>query len=309
MEKHKIVIPICGIERSMVGISINGWKIICISDEDEKDDTFDFAGIHGNECIPKIIKYFQLYGFLEKINFISNGSINFEQKDPEFYFIALAKETDPTTKNFKWECIATIEAMRFYKSSQIGFGAPMEITEQGLQQMDIFADYNYVLVESSIPRFALSEVDKKSFFTFAERLLSVADYPEIVSRMAPFFHESCIIKNRSVRFVLRITIMEMLIEGNQELSYRLRHHMAVLLGRSLEESKEIDSNMKKMYTARSKYLHDGAISKNSDEYCTLSFEYARRLIANLCMITDSIQEIRAKLDVAGYGANPYQVQF
>ena len=49
----------------------------------------------------------------------------------------------------------------------------------------------------------------------------------------------------------------MLIDGNAELNYRLARSLAVLLGKDKDESKDIFEKCKKIYNARSKYLHEG----------------------------------------------------
>lgn len=300
MEERKIAIPISGIDDSMIGASINGWKIICISANDDLDDTPDFAGIRGADCFGKLFDLLQWDGVYDSLSFI--------KKEPQFHIIALAKTTDISNYMFKWDYLTTVDAIRLFKTSQVGFWIPIDFTEPKLKMLYDFLGLQSNPFEMENPIFSLAEDENELFTTFVARLCSLR-YPSKVTQMIPFFHEACKTKNKAVRFVLRITILEMLIDGNAELSYRLSHHLAVFLGRTLDESKQIASNMKKMYNARSKYLHEGDESKITDEYCRLAYEYARRLIANLTMTADSIQEVRNKLDVAGYGTNPYQVQF
>lgn len=300
MEQRKIVIPISGIDRSMVGTTINGWKIICISDKDEEDNCMDFAGFRGKDCLRSVFDLLHWDGAVDAITFI--------KKDPNFHMLGFAKETDPEDPLFKLEVMIIVHAFRLFKTSQIGFWRPMDFSDSALKRMLEYDGFQYAHSNLELPVFSLQEDDQALFSEFLVRF-HIQQFPSIATQMSFFFHEACKSQNKCVQFVLRITIMEMLIDGNAELSYRLRHHLAVFLGRNLEESNEIATKMKKMYEARSKYLHEGDASKISDEYCQLAFEYARRLIANLFMITDSIKDIRAKLESAGYGTDPYQVQF
>ena len=222
--------------------------------------------------------------------------------------IALSKETDLSSISFKREILSIIDAFRLFKTSKVGFSLPFDLTEQKIERvlhMDAF-QYDPFDIESS--KFALSPYETELFSSFFDRLYGL-QYSDTECGMIQFFHESCKTNNKALRYVIRITIMEMLIEGNAELSFRLGHYLSVFLGRDLEESKEIASNIKNMYNARSKYLHEGDESKITDEYCRLAFEYARRLIANLIITPDEIPEIRAKIRMAGYGTNPYQVKF
>ena len=70
MEERKIAIPISGIDDSMIGASINRWKIICISANDDLDDTPDFAGIRGADCFGKLFDLLQWDGVYDSLSFI-----------------------------------------------------------------------------------------------------------------------------------------------------------------------------------------------------------------------------------------------
>ena len=300
MGLRKIVIPISGIDRSMVGTVINGWKIICISDKDEEDNAIEFAGIRGKDCLHSIFDLLNWDGCIDSITFI--------RKDPNFYMLGFAKEIDPAEFVFKLEVMIMIHAFRLFKTSKIGFWRPLDFSEPTLERLLEFEGFQFARSDIDWPVFSLQENEQCLFSEFLSHF-HLQIFPPIASQMVFFFHEACKSQNKYVQFVLRITIMEMLIEGNSELSYRLRHHLAVFLGRSLEESNEIAAKMKKMYDARSKYLHEGDASKITEEYSQLAFEYSRRLIANLFMTTDSIKDIRTKLEASGFGSNPYRVQF
>lgn len=130
-----------------------------------------------------------------------------------------------------------------------------------------------------------------------------------INKMLDIFHESFLTENKHLAFVLRIMILEMLIEGNAELSFRIARSVAVFLGKTEVESVQIHEICKKMYTARSKYLHDGITKGITEEMQRNALEISRRVIANLYFINEDISNIRETIYRGGYGANPYQVKF
>lgn len=72
------------------------------------------------------------------------------------------------------------------------------------------------------------------------------------------FELSYQVRNKNLSFLSLMIALEALFNRSQlELSYTIRRNTAVLLGKSEKESKEIYSDMKKLYVKRSKIVHKG----------------------------------------------------
>ncbi len=162
-------------------------------------------------------------------------------------------------------------------------------------------------LENHVPFLSLNCTEKASFASFYHTRKE-HQYSSAIDQMLSFFHYANGMENRYLRFISRVTAMEMLIDGQGSLSYRLRHHIAVLLGKDTHDSETIAVNMKNIYSARSKYLHDGKIEDLTDANMELAFDYSRRMIAILMQTTDNIGTIRKTLEQAGYGSNPYHAE-
>ena len=209
----------------MVGTVINGWQIICISDKDEEDNALEFAGIRGKDCLRSIFDLLHWDGAVDAITFI--------KKDPNFHMLGFAKETDPEEPLFRLEVMIMIHTFRLFKTSQIGFWRPLDFTETLLQRLLEFEGFQFARSNIYYPVFPLQEDDHRLFAEFLSHF-HLQIFPPIASQMVFFFHEACKSQNKCVQFVLRITIMEMLIEGNAEFSYRFYNRMDEQSLRQLE---------------------------------------------------------------------------
>jgi hypothetical protein len=98
--------------------------------------------------------------------------------------------------------------------------------------------------------------------------------------------------------------METIVEGKEQLSYRIRRNFALLNGSTVEECRLIEKNVQKIYELRSKLVH-GETSKTYEELQP-NFNYLRSLIsfAIIELInTGSIDRItlNQKINELGYG--------
>ncbi len=285
-----IIIPLCGVDESMVGFSINGWEIKKVQ-QSNKEHTID-DGLTDEKL------YNSVHSWLEMEDSFSIIPFTNDRDNP--YYLIFVKETNDTTD---FEPI--MDVLRVIKPSQFGCWHPIVIRDGILlpngrhQSCMTSAMHIYPLLSLSsqertqIPQLLQMRMDEQ--------------FPPIVKRMLLFFHESCRTSNLYLSFIMRVTILEMLIGGNAELSYRLKRTVAVLLGHNREESERIAKNINAIYKERSNFLHNGDTDKISEDMMQLAYEYSRRVVASLVCIADKLDNIRTTLEQAGYGENPYHV--
>ena len=109
-------------------------------------------------------------------------------------------------------------------------------------------------------------------------------------------------------FILMITALEGLIEGNAELKYRISRHVAVLIGNDEDDSNTIFSFMKKMYDKRSKYVH-GSQDEITLEDCNCMRSILRRTIIKLLYCEYDKTELNSVLTSKGFGDAPIKSPF
>ncbi|SEU10469.1 hypothetical protein SAMN05443270_3184 [Lacrimispora sphenoides] len=112
------------------------------------------------------------------------------------------------------------------------------------------------------PEFNLEDNEILKLEEFYELYKKIDKNKKIIDRMIDLWMTSRRTPSFDIKFILHVTILEMFINGNTKLSYRLSRSIAVLLGNSRENSKEIYNNVKKLYNARSRFLHDGEENKS-----------------------------------------------
>lgn len=288
--KDKIIIPLCGVDESMAGFSINGWEIKKVLQSSKK------CTICTGFADEKL--YNSIHNWLEMEGDFSVSPFTNDSRNP--YYLIFFKETEDTT-----DIESIIDVLRMVKSSQFGCWYPIVIRDDTLLPNGRHRSCMTAVMQIR-PLLNLSLQEREQVMLLLQMRMD-GQFPPIVRRMLLFFHESCRSSNLYLSFIMRVTILEMLIEGNAELSHRLKRNVAVLLGRDKEESERIASNISAIYKERSKFLHNGDTDKISEDLMQMAYEYSRRVVANLICITDNLDNIRTKLEQAGYGENPYNV--
>ena len=286
--ENAIIIPVSGIESSLVGFSINNWTLRMIDPYSNGNSIFE--NVADDQLYKYIESALEFEELFSRMRYISIAGI----PAPCYAFI---KETD-SIDDFE----IFVAAARLCKTSKFCCWNPLKF--QFGQLMPEGRAYNYPLAPDDL---SMLEEDDIPVITCILNAFSKGKYPEIVGKMLLFFNEAYSTPNIYMGFILRVIVLEMLISGNSELTFRLRHSIAVLLGRDIDESVRIDADVKQIYEARSKFLHDGAANKIDEKLTDKAIEYSRRLILNLLGITESIDEIRTKLDRCGFGDNPYNI--
>lgn len=282
------VYPICGISEKSIGLTIGGWTInaahkIPLPNEDA------------------IITFPLLERFLVSSGLNENIRYKYECENP--FYLYFWNKTDSI-----FSIKPVINALRLFKCSSFGTWYPISFNDLGGGMANAFDGYAYNPPKYSgdFQIFTLSEKevdDLTNFYTCTNKPHSL-----YLENMLDLFHESFRIDNENLRFVMWITILEMFIGIQTELSYRLSRGVAVFLGKTNEESLEIFETCKNLYNARSKYLHNGDEDIITTDFSMKALDYARRVIANLMVIESDIKKIRKTLDCSGFGSNPLKVE-
>ncbi len=290
MENNIQVYIANGIDKTMLGFKLNGW---CVGIAHETPAEQDKESEIGHQYWGK---------FNTALMYGAGFAADYYMDAENPYCLYVKKLTDSP-----FDIQSVISACRLFKLSKIGLYYPLSFNRAGGCILNALGSYAYENKNhiDGLENFSLTESEKAALQTFYPKLLSI--HSESVKRMIELFHEAYRSTNSDIAFILRVTILEMLIEGNAELSYRLSRSVAVLLGKSREESAEIYTKCKELYSARSTYLHDGNARKITEQYRLLALDYSRRIIANL--IDKDLKEVRNTLETCGFGDNPYHVDF
>jgi len=122
-------------------------------------------------------------------------------------------------------------------------------------------------------------------------------------RMFDIFHQSFSVTDISTAALLRTSVLEMLLEEGSELSYRLARSIAVLLGNNIEKSVEVFKSVKKIYGARSKFVHNGKRIKKED--AELAHKITCDVLRKLYAINDNMKTIQSMLHQGAFGIPPF----
>lgn len=108
-----------------------------------------------------------------------------------------------------------------------------------------------------------------------------------IDKMITLFNNSFQVADNNAAFIMRVTILEMLIVGNAELTYKLSRSVATLLGDTRANCQLIYGRCLRMYKARSDFLHNGITDEIDDDLQLWALDHARRVI--LALIDLSIE--------------------
>lgn len=105
----------------------------------------------------------------------------------------------------------------------------------------------------------------------------------------------------TLRFMTCIIGLEtLLVDGNNELSYKLSRNCSMLLSNNIDEYKEISAKVKKMYDKRSKYVHNADVKNLSFQDELDARDILRRTIRKVCLSNTEKSKLLKQLDLKGY---------
>ena len=245
---------------------------------------------------------------------------SFLQKDLSgSYYRYFIKEYDSEIEDKEWmSALRFVQCLSLFSDSGISFSYPygfiegkgvaiiqsplhnyksiydwgiFKLSECEIETLECF--YNsFLLLENEIPNGNEKKEWKQTIKT--------------INGMIDFWMEARKIANIDIKFIMHVSILEMLIDSSNELSYRISRAVAIFLGLSKQESRDIYKNVRNLYNARSRFLHDG--ESNDDKNVALFYDnaeqYARQVVVKLIQETAkglTITIIREAFDSLGYG--------
>ena len=282
------VYALSGIDPAVADCTLGGWaiKISCA----ESDGTC----LIPEHRIFKILYQTFVQSNLHLIHYCPSPEA------PQFVYLI------PRTQNF-FAIKPVITTLRLFKLSEIGMSYPLSFNQAGGCIGNVVYDYHSAHYIEGIPSFSLSEEEREQIQVFYE--LVAKCQVKHIQHMIQLFHEAYRMQDARLAFILRVTILEMLIKGPGGVKDRMSRSVGTLLVRSTEDREQIREKCRVIYKAGSEFLHDGKTDKITPEAKLLALDYARRVIANLICIGEDIDRVRKMLDVSGFGENPFQVQF
>lgn len=235
----------------------------------------------------------------------ANQPDSFLHKDEKgkYYLYFQGKEREENTIDIFEEIVVFIESIVVFKDSAVSFSHPHKFSDKYGTVILRSPFHNYYSL-NDYSKFVLEGNEFLELENFYEKYKQVKQNKDLIRRMVELWLTSRRTPYFDVKFILHVTILEMFIDGNAELNYRLSRNIAIFLGATKENSEEIYKNMRKLYNARSKYLHNG--EENRDIQNEINAQhYARALIVKLITFSaefnSSIKDIRSEIDKLGFG--------
>lgn len=298
-DQHKEIIFVSGVDLSLVGTNINGYTLKCTKST-PTDDSDVIAPNHRAYDIGR-----RFLGF-DRISGQGYDYCLFDEHKKE-YFLYFEKDILSFGLETFYQTQHLINCLRLFQNSAIGFYCPLIVNSSGgcCAMPDVFHTYHSVY---SFEAGRLNSIDNMTELTKFYDDTYTGTYSESVQKMLKLFHDSFRMYSQELKLIQRVTMLEMLVDGNAELSYRIARTVAVFLGRDIDESKEIFNQTKKIYNSRSKYLHEGNTNKIDKQIMRDALNLTRRVLANFLYIKCGMQEFRERIDIAGFGSNPFDVK-
>lgn len=105
----------------------------------------------------------------------------------------------------------------------------------------------------------------------------------------------------TLRFMVCVIGLEsLLVDGNNELSYRLSRNCAMLLSSNSDEYLELFSKMNKIYKKRSEYVHNGMVKSLEEDEIVGTRNILRNVIFKIIEKNVSKESLIKELDLKGY---------
>ena len=294
-EHFKEIIFVSGVDLSLVGISINGYTLKCTK----------AIPTDGNDIIAPNCRAYDLghhfLGFSQTAGQGYNYGLLDENKIE--YYLYFEKDN--------WETFSKtqhlINCLRLFQNSSIGFYCPLTVNSAGgcCAMPDVSHTYHSVYSFEAGPLKSINNIS--DLIKFYDETYTTT-YSEPVQKMLKLFHDSFRMHSEELKLIQRVTMLEMLVDGNAELKYRIARSVAVFLGRDVDESKEIFNRTKKIYDVRSTYLHDGKTNKINEQIMFDALNLTRRVLANFLYIKCNMKEFRERIDISGFGSNPFDIK-
>lgn len=317
-----------GLDKKLIGFSLSDWEIKSIHEKKLESENPIRENIYSTfqYCTERINDIFFYDQLDENDCFVDN---------PCYIYLEKGVPVPPNADSRDIEYI--VSTIRLFNTNSFGTVCHFTYSPDGAALIRHDSDYVSYEYNFDVPYFTISDDEKnevqelyqkiKTFYSLQQQKSDDKTFKHI-KHMLDLFHEAYRTKNPEIAFIMRVTILEMLINGNSNITKRLSNNLAILLGKNIKESTDICENFKKIYKARSEFLHNGENKKITSELKLLALDYSRRMIANLINITLDIQAqedkkqkskkksldwilkaIRSELESKNFGDNPFNVKF
>jgi len=199
-----------------------------------------------------------------------------------------------------------LEVLRLYRPSAISFESYTNKTNS-LNYLQLGGTPRIAIDLPYEPVLFLTESDAEPLSNFIEFMEPKTDYIKHQLKDTPFkiaylrYMESLMNQNPAMEEKLTFAIMgleALFLEGNRELSYKLRIQLAKLLGNLNEQPNEVFANTRDAYRCRSKYLHGSVLKEKDQEKAKKLLNHSRNYLRKvlLYLIFHDLTSQKGKLE-------------
>jgi hypothetical protein len=163
--------------------------------------------------------------------------------------------------------------------------------------------FNSVKIEQD--QFRIEGIDVDELNRFITQFMDYLSKKTELSRAIQFYQSSYQINDDLMSFLALMIAMEVIVPGKEQLAFRFRRSLAILIGRDRVEAERIMKNANILYGYRSSIVHASRI-KGTEETFELYYRYARNLAARMIIETlehgfKNIQELDNEANLSGPG--------
>ena len=157
------------------------------------------------------------------------------------------------------------------------------------------------------PNYSLTATQKDEFLRWYSSvfpMLFQENRNDSYKAMIRMYDTSYLIGICESEYIMLFSILEMLLgSGNSEITYQISRGTALLLSNTADEMQLIYRQMKKLYTARSKYVHSGKTVEH--EHLFTLREIVRKVLLRIAELgyhskEKTFDELREKILLGGY---------
>lgn len=157
------------------------------------------------------------------------------------------------------------------------------------------------------PHYALTETQKDNFpgwYSTVFLKIIQPNHNDSYKAMVQMYVTSYLIGICELEYIMLFSVLEMLLgSGNSEITYQISRGTALLLSNTADEMQLIYKQMKKLYTARSKYVHSGKLVEH--EHLFALREIVRKVLLRIAELgyhskEKTFDELREKILLGGY---------
>ena len=124
---------------------------------------------------------------------------------------------------------------------------------------------------------------------------------KLLSSAAFLYDQSYTASVPTLRFIVCVIGLEsLLVDGKSELSYKLSRNCAMLLSSNSDEYLKLFSKMKKIYSKRSDYVHNGFVKSLEENEIVETRNILRNVIFKIIEKNISQESLLKELDLKGY---------